>query len=185
MPHPLDPAYFVFRNDSCPSSRTGSKCRSRKESSVDIIGHLKVHVDDLEFSGEAEWLKDIWEPLGKFYKIPVDEVKCAYKGSYKMTGSWVYQDEDYSIRTNQEPYISTLQEIKIQKGRPLDDLVTEAEKKEKMKLDGESMWIGQRSPPSVAVWVSCSVEVNNHATVKDLQYVNKLVRMARKLRQRK
>jgi hypothetical protein len=167
-PHPLDPAYFVFRkypetvsnhsgyakkNHSGYSKLSCSPGISKAAmtdpgSGVHIIGHLKVHVDDLEFSGEDRWIKEVWEPLREFYSIPKDEVRCAYKGSYKMTGTWVYQDVDFSVRTNQEPYISTLKEIPIKKGRPLSDPLTEQEKKKKMKLDGEMMWVGQRSLPS-------------------------------------
>lgn len=205
-PHPLDPAYLIFRDRSLRTKRTGCNNKSNRTGSYgrcgssgrtdpiptskfakqngshDIIGHLKCHVDALEFSGEGRWFEEVWEPLREYYGIQVDDVRCAYKKSYKMTGPWVYQDADYSIRTNQEPYISTLEEIKVKKGRSMTDPLTEQEKKAKMRFDGERMWIGQRSFPSIAVGVGVSVATNNDAPVKDLYYINKLVRAARKLK---
>ena len=109
-PHPLDPAYFVCRDKHSGKGGRSDPCIGSRSGSVNIVGQLKV---DLEFAGEDNWvdnwIKDIWESLRLIYKIPLDEVRCAYNSSYKMAGTWVYQNKDSSIRTNQEPYISTLE----------------------------------------------------------------------------
>ena len=141
----------------------------------ELLGVLLLHVDDTLWIGDETFRSTIIDPLKARFLVSAEETdELRYLG-LSLKGI----PNEFTL--NLEHYAKLVKEIDVLPKRESDDTLTGEETKKLRILSGQLNWLSTQGRPDLAFnscQVACSIK---SATVKDLKYANKTVRMAKGL----
>ena len=148
------------------------KCLFVWHDKENLIGMLVTHVDDFQFCGSPSFQKVI-DSLKTTFKISNEE-----QSHYKYIGVNVNQEEDMTIRIDQNDYCRDLKEIPIQPSRKLqaNKTLTEEEKTQLKSAAGKIQWVTSQTRPEMA-YHTCQISNSGKSPcIKLLNEANKTIR---------
>ena len=138
----------------------------------ELKGLISTHVDDFFYCGETEFFTQVIKSLKQSFTI-----KSEAMSSFRYLGLNVVQNNDFSINMEQDTYIHSISEIKIDKSQKVDkeSPLSSTELHELRSTIGRLNWIANNTCPDILFDLCCLSSTVKSATVKDLLFINKLV----------
>ena len=137
-----------------------------------LIGILVAHVDDFQYCGSESFQKVI-DNLKTTFKVSTQE-----QSKFKYIGVNVNQEEDMTIRIDQNEYCRQLEEIPIETPRKLqvNKPLSEEEKTHLKSAAGRIQWATSQTRPEMA-YHTCQVSNSGkNPCVKQIIEANKAIR---------
>ena len=144
-----------------------------------LIGLIGCHVDDLVCAGEGSLYQ---KAIGKLRdSFPFGSWRDAQRESILFCGCELKQHPDFSITLQQERYACGVNEVNISQERKQQrsEPLSPDEKRQFRAVLGALSWRGTQSAPWLCASVSWLQGAYATATVEDLCFLNKLVRLQR------
>ena len=140
------------------------------KSNQELIGITVVHVDDFLFGGTAQFHNSVIKPIEKIFEIGR---KCSTP--LVFLGLSINQTEG-GITMNQDDYINTLEEVKLNDSKNNDRILNKEEHKQYRRLCGSLNWVSTQTRPDISFDVAMITANVSAPTVKNMKLANKVVR---------
>ena len=153
---------------------TGEEALFSKHNDEGLEGLVCLHVDDFICSGKEKFHSEVTEKIqGKFTFGKKEE------GSFRFTGLDLKEKEE-EIVMNQNHYCESIDEIEIEDKTNTDRELTREEYKAFRGITGKLSWLQEQTRPDLSFDSLLMSMKNKHATVADINKINKIVRKAKK-----
>ena len=141
----------------------------------EIVGHLVSHVDDFNYAGTDEWLKEVMHKVKNKFNISSES-----DSSFTYLGLNVNQDQN-AISIDQMHYIEKLQEIPMssERRKQNDEILSKEEKSQLRSLSGQMLWVTSQTRPDSAFETCMMSNPGKSPTIKLIKEANKAVRKMR------
>ena len=142
-----------------------------------IVGILGLHVDDCVCGGKGRRYQQARDLLKKRFPFRRWTLREG-----RFVGSFVKQNEDYSITISQTQYADGLRPLKIPRGADLDAAIPLSLFSKLRGLHGALGWLAGQSRPDLSFGTSRSQQSFPSPTWHDIVKVNNTVRRAKQYR---
>ena len=149
------------------------------DSEKNLVGLIGWHVDDLVCCGEGKIYETAIPKLRD--SLPFGSWRDAQRESILFCGCELKQSLDYSITLQQERYACGINEVNTSQKRKQqkDEALSPEDKRQFRAVLGAVSWRGTQSAPWLCASVSWLQGAFVSATMEDLCFLNKLVRLQR------
>ena len=135
-----------------------------------------MHVDDFLFGGDKDFMTLVINPLREAFVIGSE-----YSRAFKYLGLDLKQTKDHQILLDQNLYLTSINEIQINKDRLnlKNSPLTYEELKDYQILIGQLGWVASQTRPDLSFDVCDLSRKVKHTAVNDLLRANKVLKKAK------